>query len=62
MFEFKPEPVPISSSNAEFTELASVHGHVKARFPTISSVQSSFLPGRKLFGDGAWPHFLDVGW
>ena len=45
-----------------YTELASVHGHVKARFPTISSVQSSFLPGRKLFGDGAWAHFLNVGW
>ena len=45
-----------------YTELASVHSHVKARFPTISSVQSSFLPGRKLFGDGAWAHFLNVGW
>ena len=45
-----------------YTELASVHGHVKARFPTISSVKSSFLPGRKLFGDGAWAHFLNVGW
>ena len=45
-----------------YTELASVHGHVKAQFPTISGVQSSFLPGRKLFGDGAWAHFLNVGW
>ena len=44
-----------------YTELASVHGHVKAQFPTISGVQSSFLPGRKLFGDGAWAHFLNVG-